>query len=54
MVDVTGLPAAVGDTVILFGDRPERLRALAERAGTIDYEPLCLITGRVPRIFVGN
>ncbi len=54
MLDVTGLGAAVGDTVTLFGDRPERLRALAERAGTIDYEPLCLISGRVPRVFVGE
>lgn len=54
MLDVTGLHVAVGDTVTLFGDCPARLRALAERAGTIDYEPLCLISGRVPRVFVGD
>lgn len=52
MLDVTGLDAAVGDVVTLFGDAPGRLSALAERAGTIDYEPLCLITGRVPRLYV--
>ena len=54
MLDVTGVGAAVGDTVTLFGDCPERLRALAVRAGTIDYEPLCLISGRVPRVYVGD
>lgn len=54
MLDVTGLRAEVGDIVTLFGDCPERLRDLAERAGTIDYEPLCLISGRVPRVFVGD
>lgn len=54
MLDVTGLGAAVGDTVLLFGDTPDRLAALADRAGTIDYEPLCLISGRVPRIYLGQ
>lgn len=54
MLDVTGLQAAVGDTVVLFGDDPDSLRALADRAGTIDYEPLCLISGRVPRVYLGD
>ena len=54
MLDVTGLNVAVGDVVTLFGDKPERLSALAERAGTIEYEPLCLITGRVPRLYVDS
>lgn len=54
MLDVTGLDAARGDTVTLFGDIPARLAELALRAGTIEYEPLCLISGRVPRIFVGD
>ncbi len=51
MLDVTDFDAAVGDAVTLFGDSPARLRALARRAGTIEYEPLCLISGRVPRIY---
>lgn len=51
MIDITGTAAGVGDTVTLFGDTPERLFELAERAGTIDYECLCLISGRVPRVY---
>lgn len=52
MIDITGTDARVGDTVTLFGDTRERLYSLAERAGTIDYECLCLISGRVPRVYV--
>ncbi len=52
MIDITGTDAKVGDTVTLFGDNRERLYSLAERAGTIDYECLCLISGRVPRVYV--
>ena len=52
MIDITGTNAKVGDTVTLFGDNRERLYSLAERAGTIDYECLCLISGRVPRVYV--
>ena len=50
MIDVTGLPVHVGDVVTLFGDRPEQLTALADQAATIEYECLCLISARVPRI----
>lgn len=51
MVDITGTEAGIGDVVTLFGDDPKRLYRLAELAGTIDYECLCLISGRVPRIY---
>ena len=51
MIDVTGHEVAVEDTVTLFGDRPESLYMLADLAGTIPYECLCLVTGRVPRIY---
>ena len=50
MIDITGTSAKVGDTVTLFGHEPSQLYELAERAGTIDYECLCLISGRVPRV----
>ena len=50
MIDVTDLPVQVGDTVTLFGDHPEQLSELAKCAGTIEYECLCLISARVPRI----
>lgn len=51
MIDITGTNAGIGDVVTLFGDDRERLYDLAERAGTIDYECLCLISGRVPRVY---
>ena len=49
MVDVTDLPVALGDEVTLFGCQSEELELLCQRAGNIPYEPLCLISGRVPR-----
>ncbi len=52
MADVTDLDVSVGDAVTLFGDTAASLEALCQRAGTIPYEPLCLISGRVPRIRV--
>lgn len=50
MIDVTGLDVKVGDCVILFGEDPMDLRKLSELAHTIEYECLCLISARVPRI----
>lgn len=51
-VDVTGADVAVGDRVTLLGADPEDIRDLARRAGTIPYEILCLISARVPRLYV--
>ncbi len=50
MIDVTGSAAAVGDRVVLFGDDRARISGLARRSRTIDYECLCQISARVPRI----
>ena len=50
MLDVTGLDVSVGDEVILFGEDPESLSILSSLANTIEYECLCLISARVPRI----
>ena len=55
MVDITeGLDRApsVGDEVTLFGDTPDRLYDIAERAGTIPYEVLCAVSSRVIRLYV--
>ena len=54
MMDITGTPADVGDTVTLFGNRPDELFRYAESAATIDYECLCLISSRVPRQYQGT
>jgi alanine racemase len=56
MLDVTDVPgAAEGDEVVLIGARGnERITAddIAARTGTIAYEVLCGISGRVPRIIL--
>lgn len=50
MIDVTGVEAEIGDTVIIFGEDPTDLQRLATLAQTIEYECLCLVSARVPRI----
>ena len=50
MIDVTGLPASVGDSVRIFGGSPDDIKSLARLAGTIDYECLCTVSARVPRV----
>jgi alanine racemase len=56
MLDVTDVPgAAEGDEVVLIGAQgSERITAdeIAGKAGTISYEVLCGISGRVPRVVV--
>ena len=50
MIDITGVPASVGDVVTIFGNNSQDLCELAGRAGTIEYECLCLVSARVPRV----
>ena len=56
MIDVTGVPEAqVGDTVTILGrDGDEEITAddVADLVGTIGYEVTCLITPRVPRVYI--
>ncbi|MEM7048192.1 MAG: alanine racemase [Acidobacteriota bacterium] len=52
MIDVTGLGAEVGDEVVLLGRRGDHAIDawdLAESAGTIPWEMLCLLGLRMPR-----
>ena len=49
-VDATGLDIAVGDRIELFGAN-RMLDDAAAAAGTIAYELLSAITGRVPRVY---
>ena len=53
MVDVTGINAHEGDTVELFGKNLP-VEELAELSGTINYEMVCSISRRVPRIYIKN
>jgi alanine racemase len=52
-----GSPVAVGDEVVLIGEQGgESITAWewAVRTGTIAYEVVCGVSGRVPRIHVGE
>ncbi|MCX5713334.1 MAG: alanine racemase, partial [Candidatus Omnitrophica bacterium] len=55
MVDVGDLPVRIGDEVVLIGRQGKhRISAeeLANLAGTISYEIVCGLGGRVPRIYI--
>ncbi len=57
MFDVTGLDdVQVGDEVILFGRQEDLVTAdeLAKTIGTINYEVVCLLNSRVPRVYIDN
>ena len=56
MVDVTGLDVKVGDTVELYSDTIDEIKAdnIADSLGTIGYELLCLVSKRVPRVSIKN
>lgn len=53
MADVTGMDVKVGDDVVLFGAYPTATE-LAALCATIDYELLCLVGKRVPRVYYKN
>ena len=53
MIDVSGALVKVGDTVTVFGIDPIDITRLAQLASTIEYEVLCLVSARVPRIAKG-
>ena len=53
MVDITDYPdIGIGDVVTVYGDTPDNIERFASLAGTISYELVCLVSGRVPRIVV--
>ena len=51
MVDVTGIPCAVGDLAVVF-DAQHPVTEVAEAMGTITYEVLTGISQRVKRVYV--
>lgn len=57
MINVTGLDIKPGDTVTLFGgDAPNKIwiDEVAAWLGTINYEVVCMIDKRVPRVYMKN
>jgi len=58
MIDVTGIEdVKVGDEVVLFGQQGSgfiSIDEIAEKLGTINYEVVCMISRRVPRVYTQN
>jgi alanine racemase len=53
MVDVTDVAGArVGDEAVLFGSPTLTADEAAGWLGTINYEVVCMISPRVPRVYV--
>lgn len=50
MIDVTGIPAKVGDYVTIFGEEPSVLE-LSKKIGTIPYELITRVSQRTKRVF---
>ena len=58
MLDVTGIPdVKMGDEVVVFGQQGDQvlpIEELADLLGTINYELTCVVTKRVPRVYLQN
>jgi len=57
MVDVGDDSISIGDEAVLLGRQGDEFISadeLAEKMGTINYEIICMIGGRVPRVYVGE
>ncbi len=59
MVDVTDVPGnvEVGDDVVLFGEMGNQtitVDEIADKIGTINYEVVCGVSKRVPRVYIND
>ena len=58
MLDVTGIPGVSADSTVTIvgidGEKRISMEEFAESAGTINYEMICLVGRRVPRIYKKN
>jgi alanine racemase len=58
MLDVTAaMPVHIGDEVILYGRQGQKqitLEEVAEQIGSIHYEVTCMLSHRVPRVYIKN
>ena len=55
IIDVTNLDVKVGDEVVLFGGNNANgisIDSVAESLNTINYEIVCMVNKRVPRVFI--
>ena len=53
MANVTGGDVKPGDEAILFGRGGMSLEEVSQIVGTINYELACLVSKRVPRVYIG-
>lgn len=52
MLDVTDVPGVkTGDEIVLFGDGGLSIDAMAKALDTINYEVVCMVGRRVPRVY---
>ena len=52
MVDITDIEGVkVGDKVVMLGEDTKTLSNLAKKANSSEYETLCIISSRIPRIY---
>lgn len=58
MIDVTHIPNVnIGDDVILIGEQNNKAvtaQEIAKLIGTINYEVVCMISKRIPRVYIKN
>ena len=55
MIDVTDIDCALGDEVLVFGDDAKcSADEIARINNTINYEVVCAVGARVPRVFIKN
>lgn len=58
MIDVTHIPNVnIGDDVILIGEQNDKAvtaQEIAKLIGTINYEVVCMISKRIPRVYIKN
>jgi len=53
MLNVDAVETNVGDEVIIFGeDSDARVERLAQALGTINYEIVCMVARRIPRVYM--
>lgn len=54
MIDITHIPGVVpGDEALLFGGADLPVEEVARHMGTINYEIICMVGKRVPRLYLG-
>lgn len=57
MIDISGIEdLKIGDEVVLFGyeDNAPSVEEIAQWIGTVNYEIVCMMSRRVPRIYIKN